>query len=664
MKFHFLKFGALILGSLSTQLISIHSASFNMQAKVSEEFRIRPDIDASASNSVVYRWIFQADNCPDQNRDASGNCDTLPLVRRTGFYDPIIINNDNNQFFNADQFSNRVRMDKDTNDLIITDAQLADSGSYTLTITPPDRAATSWGPYKIAMYKRPEPLIINSSPAYKNNEHAIKISDNPTQKKVIATCIAKGAAPAMKLHWKIDTENGQTVIVTQGDQPQNSEPVFEADGTYTTMLDLDIVVESRFNGKNFICQAEQPGIPADENVKITNSMMVNVLFPPEDTRLEMVEFTGISSDPNSIDSNSPVQREVVCRSNANPPPRFNISMPSGAQMPRGGASKPMLSYRVPFENSGLDYRCTARNSLGVENVQRSVDDLMNLDAGGSTIIFGLPLWAWIIIILAIILFIGIVLVCVCSNIKSSDSGSYQKRGYKSGNSMSSTTSKKKFKRNGSKSTQITKLDISLPKQNDHLLHNMSERQNLRDVERRDSNDSNNKKPLISHPISNPMGGGGGATTAYAPNPTETLQEHITHLQNQNNDLRESEQYIAKTQELLRDNQYQTELDIDHPNYNGNTLHTTLGHDYDAGTGVNNNNLNHPIQTNIPIVPGSNNHNQQIINENYPTHDESQDQFGNLPGNFIRNNPSTTASNRPYSEIFGYGGSTMTQASNL
>lgn len=594
---------------ISLLLISLIQANNNMK-QVGKQFIIMPTTGTTAQSAYNYRWYFIPNCTPQEEKQNLDKCAPILLARRSGLFAPFIAAENT-------QFEDRVEMDQRTNHLIIQDTQLSDTGGYRLDIEPPNARQFSWGPQNIVTYKRPDDLTAEFSSSYKKLHAAVVIPDSANNlsdnQQIIASCKATGAHPPMKLHWK----SADSSIVEFGEL----EPTRNSDGTYTTEAILKMEVLPKYNKMVFTCVAEQPEIPDEENIPLTKNLMLNVFYPPENTVLEMApldnntDFNSFNNDPTNSNTDFS-NRKVRCRSNANPQPRFNITMPNGSMLPIGKKSKQNNEFVVPFADNGLEYSCTATNNYGSESTSKTVSELLNLDSGTGTIIAGLPMWLWVIIIVALILGCA-ALILFCYSRK--DNAPKKKRGKKGA---------------------ITKLDISRPNATNDLLENVRSRQGLSDI-RRVSNDSNHhdndsldKPPIITSTI-NTMSNIQNTGMSYAPN--ESLQQHMHLLQQQNNvlkDIDNNRQYLDKAKEIYQDEEMPVEMDVDH-----NNLQTE---DVGLLAAANTNNNTHGYNTN------SLNRNEDQFNSN---------DLGNNP-NFMRNNP-MTGSNRPYSEIYGYGSSVNT-----
>ena len=569
-------------------------------------------------------------------------CKKLLLVRRNGQYSPYVLED-------LGQFEGRVEMLESSNELRISSAEINDNGKYIFEIEPSNAQAYDWS-QDITIYKRPEYLRIDQSENYKK-ESAVQLSDDSAyqQEEFIASCIAAGAVPPMKLSWI--SEDGTIVV------PSDTEPIKQADGTFTSHLDLNIIPKSSYNGQIFKCTANQLGIPQNDNQIITEQMIISVLFKPENTKLELVPL-----DTNTSADASNVVREVVCRSNANPKPVFNITMPNGEQRPRSGKSSAGNDFKVDFSSNGQMYQCTASNRIGSETVAKSVNDLLSLNQSGFPTLWGLPIWTWVIIILSVIMFMA-VLVVWCCNAKD-------KKGGLCFCCDNSAPRKPKSKKRG-----ISKNQISMPQKTQGLLDTVSSRQGLQEIHRRHSNDNDSNESTAKQPIINQMAQNGGISYA----PVESIQNHMAHLNQQQKTLNENQHYIQKSQELLQDDEYDQHAEMDVDAQINNENQHLLGHEtqpdhFDQQFDQNNNrhsaHLQNPTSNqdtaetyhleNDQYNPNLQNMNNS--NNNMPETDNYND-MNNMPQNFMRNTQATS-SNRPYSEIYGYSAGMKTQTSGI
>lgn len=491
------------------------------------------------------------------------------------------------------EFKNKVQQD-DTNDLILINPSLSSSGRYELEVLPANNAEWKWGPEIIEMFKRPNsPIEIKTSESYRdNNEHAISNG----RKQTVATCVASGAKPAARLQWQWEGAGGSEVLAS------NPRQNLDSNGEVTTELDLSLTVSSDMNKKVFTCVATQPGIPVDSIERVATFGM-QVKFSPENLKLVIVE-----SKPD--DSGSSV-RKVRCSASANPKPRFNFTLPNGTSQPPRGQSPEQIFYETVYDemNPGA-YECSACNKIDesvCRTVRKTSSELMSDGNDGDTfLLHGLSIWVWVVIVAGLLVASGVaVMFCCC---KSGD-------GRKSG--------RKSYKQGG-----VSKADISRPMnlppdgQSDRY-DSMASRHKLIPTRKAsdDGDGASFQGATIVQTAQDAIGGN---------DDNSGIHEHLRFIQQQQDHQQQTHQYLNKSKEMLNDEQIETGLPAGVSD--ANELHR--------------NNYEDPIRYNgtayfdqpppQPIVTSSDLQQAQIRN-----------QFPRASGN-------SHASNRPYSQHFGYG----------
>lgn len=175
----------------------------------------------------------------------------------------------------------------------------------------------------------------------------------------------------------------------------------------------------------------------------------------------------------------------------------------------------------------------------------------------------------------------------------------------------------------------------------------------------------NKPPIIQSAINNINSN--NQQNGYNPNiqhsHQDSLQNHMHHLQQQNNVLKdiENRKFIEKSQELYQDDEYDrhAELDIEGQIDNNENINLLGNNHQNPNTGMVNNNHGGYNSNTLPLSQHNQNSMTQVTQPGGSDPNmEGMDSFNTgsqIPANFMRNHPNT-GSNRPYSEIYGYGGS--------
>lgn len=232
-------------------------------------------------------------------------------------------------YIDKQQFSGRIDFSSVGN-LVLSNIQLTDEGTYRCE------------PQAFEMSAADNQILETALTVYVAPSIEVKKVKDPlvagADFEKAATCIAQAGKPAATVRWTYDRH-------LQFNQTTNR--VAASRLTETVSADLHLAPTKFYNNERFVCEITHPAFTETRYLNI----LLNVTYPPE-----VPYITG-----------NPEKTEVTCRSEGNPPPSIQWTMPDGQRI----TGQPTVSIITPPKSNNDTYLCTVSNGIlpnGIDSI--------------------------------------------------------------------------------------------------------------------------------------------------------------------------------------------------------------------------------------------------------------------------------------------------------